>query len=217
MSPLKPFVDAAFRVQGGNIPADHASPVYAAISRAVPSLHQAPDLGIFPIGGNHVPSRQLHLTDVSRLRLRLPASLLGEVLKLAGAELNIGGSPMAVGTPSIHVHTAHEALVSRLVIIKGFMEADGFLEAVRRQLAEIECDGEPSLMPIETSQAFEGRVSRAEGSFVRRSLAIHGREIVGFAVRVAGLSADGSMRLQAHGVGGRRRFGCGLFVPLQAR
>ncbi len=42
---------------------------------------------------------------------------------------------------------------------------------------------------------------------------IHGREIVGFSVAVDELDPDGAVRLQEEGLGGRRRFGCGLFLP----
>ena len=39
------------------------------------------------------------------------------------------------------------------------------------------------------------------------------KEIVGFALRVEELTAEESIRLQEKGIGGRRRFGCGIFVP----
>jgi CRISPR-associated protein Cas6 len=39
------------------------------------------------------------------------------------------------------------------------------------------------------------------------------RRIVGFALRVTALNVDESLRLQAQGLGGRRRMGCGVFVP----
>jgi len=37
--------------------------------------------------------------------------------------------------------------------------------------------------------------------------------VVGYAVVVRGLDPEGSLRLQERGLGGRRRFGCGLMVP----
>jgi CRISPR-associated protein Cas6 len=42
---------------------------------------------------------------------------------------------------------------------------------------------------------------------------IHGKVVVGFAMRIADLGPEDSVRLQQGGIGGRRRFGCGLFVP----
>jgi len=48
---------------------------------------------------------------------------------------------------------------------------------------------------------------------VRRTVRIHDREVVGFALRVQDLTAEESLHLQEHGLGGRRLFGCGIFVP----
>jgi len=36
---------------------------------------------------------------------------------------------------------------------------------------------------------------------------------VGYAVRVSGLSDEDSLKLQERGLGGKRRMGCGVFVP----
>jgi CRISPR-associated endonuclease/helicase Cas3 len=48
-------------------------------------------------------------------------------------------------------------------------------------------------------------------------LRIRDREIVGFALHVDGLGATDSLRLQATGIGGRRRFGCGVFAPTKTQ
>jgi CRISPR-associated protein Cas6 len=48
--------------------------------------------------------------------------------------------------------------------------------------------------------------------FVRRTLNIKGVNVVGYAATVSGLSPTDSLRLQNEGMGGRRHFGCGLFV-----
>jgi CRISPR-associated protein Cas6 len=44
-------------------------------------------------------------------------------------------------------------------------------------------------------------------------LRIQGRRIVGYALRVVGLTDEDSVRLQEEGLGGRRRMGCGVLVP----
>ena len=48
---------------------------------------------------------------------------------------------------------------------------------------------------------------------MRRTLRVQDRVVVGYAVEVHGLSAPDSIRLQSLGIGGRRRFGCGIFIP----
>jgi CRISPR-associated protein Cas6 len=49
---------------------------------------------------------------------------------------------------------------------------------------------------------------------LRRTLQIRDKVIVGFAVEVGALTADEALILQEQGLGGRRRFGCGIFVPV---
>jgi CRISPR-associated protein Cas6 len=49
----------------------------------------------------------------------------------------------------------------------------------------------------------------------RRIVRIKNKTVVGYGVRVAGLNAAESLRLQEHGLGGRRKMGCGMFVPLR--
>ena len=47
----------------------------------------------------------------------------------------------------------------------------------------------------------------------RRRVTVAGRRIVGYSVRVSGLSAEESLALQEKGLGGKRRMGCGVFRP----
>ena len=48
-------------------------------------------------------------------------------------------------------------------------------------------------------------------------LRIKGKRVIGYALQVAGLTAEESVRLQELGLGGRTRMGCGFFVPYQPR
>jgi CRISPR-associated protein Cas6 len=85
-------------------------------------------------------------------------------------------------------------LVARLVVIKGFMEPDVLREAIDRQL---------TTMGV-TAGVQIGR---------RRVLQVSGQTVVGYAVRLAELDEDASIAVQQEGLGGRRRFGGGLFLP----
>nr|MBK7064764.1 hypothetical protein [Deltaproteobacteria bacterium] len=51
----------------------------------------------------------------------------------------------------------------------------------------------------------------------RRVLRIRGQYIVGYPVILRGLSAEHSLRVQALGIGGRQRFGCGVFSQVWSR
>lgn len=230
-------IDLSFRIAGTQIPADHGYPLYGAICLQIPALHApAGDEGasgahdgpaapasaplwravaVHPIPGTLAGSRRLALTPRSRLTLRLDSERIPAVLALAGRTLAVGGDQVRVGVPTIYPLRPAARLYSRLVVIKGFMDPEPFLDAVRRQLAVLGVRGEAGLPK-------RGRVRAAEGTagdgstrspFVRRTIRIRDREIVGYAVAVDGLDAGESIRLQEAGVGGRRRFGCGVFAP----
>lgn len=154
------------------------------------------------------------LTGGSRLTFRLPVDRVVEVLPLAGKTLRIGEHQITVGVPNSRALVPAARLYSRLVVIKGFMEPEPFLEATQRQLVELDVKGEPSL--VSTAQTVETNADQEGGTrspWLRRTLRIHDKEIVGFALRVEGLTAEESILVQERGIGGRRRFGCGVFVP----
>ncbi len=47
----------------------------------------------------------------------------------------------------------------------------------------------------------------------RKPLCIKGQSIVSFSVQVDDLSEEDSLKLQAGGIGGKRKMGCGVFCP----
>ena len=118
-----------------------------------------------------------------------------------------------MGVPETRALEPAPRLYSRLVIIKGFMITDGFLDAAQRQLDALAVKGRPEL--VSTNSAPEANASRVGGTtspMIRRTLRIRDKNVVGFALRVTGLTAEESIRLQEAGLGGRRRFGCGIFI-----
>jgi CRISPR-associated endonuclease/helicase Cas3 len=205
-------VDLVFRLRGSEVPADHGYLLYTAIALEVPAIHGDGAIGIHPLQGRLVGGRRLALGRASRLVVRLSAERIPELLPLAGRRLDVGGDGLMLGVPEVRALRPAAALRSRLVVIKGFMEPAGFLEAAQRQLAALGVEGRMTLLRRRLGGPLEGgRGSR--DSVVRRTLRVHDKEVVGFAVRVGGLGAEDSLRLQAVGLGGRRRFGCGVFVP----
>lgn len=192
-----PYVDLAFRLTGSKVPVDHGYALYSAISRIVPEIHEAKNIGVHPIRGTYSGNGKLSLWGSSRLILRMESEQIGQVLKLAGVELEIDSQTLRVGgVPEVRTLRPGAALYSRLVTIKGFMEPADFLEAAKRQLKKIGVQSEL-------------RVGE------RRTLRIKDKRVVGFEVAALGLDAEDSLRLQENGLGGRRHMGCGVFVPLR--
>ncbi len=208
-----PMVDVSFRLAGDKIPADHGYALLGAVSRVLSSVHGDSRVGIHPIRGRLIGGRMLALTERSRLTFRLDAERIAEFLPIAGKGLDLDGHTIRVGVPETRALVPAARLYSRLVVIKGFMEPDPFLEAVRRQLTSMDVTGEPHLIEQpEVADANRGRAGGSHSAHLRRTVRIRDKEIVGFAVGVEALTAAESIRVQERGVGGRRRFGCGVFV-----
>lgn len=195
-------IDVRFLIfpRGTPIPADHGFPIYSAISRILPEWHEMEDFGIFPIAGIQIGNRMMALTETSRLSIRIDAERIGEILSLAGKSIGLGSTFLQIGVPTVHSLVPAGSLRCRLATIKGFMEPDEFIGAVRRQLDALGIS--PSVL-IETGKT--------------RDLMIHDKRVVGFELFLYGLNEEESIRVQENGIGGRRKMGCGLFLPTQRK
>jgi CRISPR-associated protein Cas6 len=212
------IVDVGFRVSGSTIPTDHGFPLYSAVTDLMPALHgDSIPYALHPIRGRQLPGRELALMPHSEVAFRLDHELIPSVLSLAGKTLRVGRSTLTLGVPAVRSLHPSTALQSRLVVIKGFMEPETFLNAVRRQLADLGIQATPGLVLRRSERAAEGRTSAGKATPIKRTIRIHDKNVVGFAVGVEGLSAEESIKLQEVGLGGRRRFGCGVLVPWTTR
>ncbi|MGE3818122.1 MAG: type I-MYXAN CRISPR-associated protein Cas6/Cmx6 [Isosphaeraceae bacterium] len=196
------MIDLSFELREGRIPLDYGYPLYAALSRRVPRLHEAGRVGIHPVRGVRLEPRVLTLVPGSRLRLRLPPEEVVHYLGLAGSTVELDGFPMRIGIPRVEPLIPSVRLASRLVTIKGAEDIEAFRATARRFLEEAGIAAEPVLA-----------ADAEDGGPQRRVFRIKGRRLVGFSLRVVGLTAEESIRLQEEGLGGRRRMGCGVFVP----
>jgi len=206
-------VDVSFNVVGDVIPADHGYALLSAVSEIVPEVHGDNAVGIHPIPGTLTGNRTLALTDRSRLVIRIPSERLPQILPLAGKRLRIGEHGLGIGVPTTHALKPKARLYSRLVVIKGFLEPEPFLQAAGRQLEDLGIKGGAHLVAQpQVVQANKGKSTGSRSPFLRRTVRIRDKEVVGFALNVEGLTAEESILLQERGLGGRRRFGCGVFV-----
>jgi CRISPR-associated protein Cas6 len=205
------YIELHFPVLGETLPTDHGYALYAGLSRLVPALHAADSpVAVGPVLGETATAGVLQLGKRrGRLRLRLPVDQVPAFLPLAGQALEVAGHRVRLGVPQVRPLVPTPSLAARLVVIKGFTDAGPFLAACRRQLDALGVAGEVAI-PL---------VSRdgAGGQPCRRVLRVKDRRVVGFAVQVTGLTAEESLRVQERGLGGRRRMGCGFFLPLVPR
>jgi CRISPR-associated protein Cas6 len=203
MNDSQPTIIVHFPIQGTKLTADHGYPVYAAISQIKSELHSTKWLGIELISG--VPFDQGLIVLPNRganLRLRIPADKFGEVMLLAGKQLDIDGYKLRLGIPTARPLLPSPTLYARIVTFKNSMEVPKFLETANRDLLE---KGITATLEI----------PKEDRSRHRRIITIKGKKIVGFSLIAHGLSDEDSLKLQSEGLGGRRSMGCGLFNPIR--
>jgi len=208
-------IDVIFPANGSLVSRDHGYALYAAVSHIVPAVHQAKNVGIFPIRGTPAGNGTLLLSGRSNIRFRLPVEQLPELLPLAGKAIEIDHHHVRLGVPHVAGLVPAPMLASSLVLIKladkgksadgGIVTPDAFLAAAQRKLIAMNIHAEPGLQKIRTGL----RIDQAR----RRVIRVKEQTHVGFAMIVQGLTAEESLRLQEEGLGGRRLMGCGLFLP----
>ena len=202
-------VDLIFPAAGDDLPTDHAYRLYGALSQLVPAFHEAGGPRFLPLSGEPAPPARLRLTPRSRLRVRVDADRIREVLPLAGKRLDIAGAGVRLGVPEVHPLEPAPALAARVATVKlaagGLPEPDACMASWRKSLAKLGIAGE---VGIPTH-----RDGDRVGQPVRRVVRVKGMKIIGYAVVVSGLSAEDSLRLQERGLGGRTRLGCGFLLP----
>lgn len=224
-----PLIELHFPVLGTEIPSDHGYALYGAVSRLVPKLHaHEMPLRIGPIRGSYVGNGKLRLEPrQARLRVRFRPDDLPMLLPLAGKSLDLDGHIVRLGVPNVSALVPAPNLIARMVVIKAsspktdpsdkgsrdrqktkrYQEPAEFLQAVRRELDRNDIHADADLPIYETGPH--------AGQPRRHVLRIHGKTIVGFTVMVQGMTAEESLELQEHGLGGRAKMGCGFFVPMR--
>ncbi len=200
-----PVIDLSFVLVGTTFPLDHGYCLFSAICRVVDALHGDRRIGVHPIRGRQTAPGVLTLDNRSRLKLRLPSEEIAPYIALAGQALELEDHRLQVGIPRVETLTPAANLASRLVTFRHALAPPDLEEDVRRELARLEISGTPHFVPS-ARPAFAGQP-------LRRVLKVREMRVVGYALRVTGLTADESIRLQEEGLGGRRRMGCGVFAP----
>lgn len=199
----KSYLDLNFLALGEEIQLNHGYSLFSAISHLQPLAHGLQEIGIELVG----TSCQKGFLDLkngnSFLRIRLPVEKIPLFYSLAGKTLTVKGRKIRLGIPQIQPLVPAEKLYSRLVLIKGYQSPEPFLTAAQIQLEQL---------GIEANLSLE---ARQEGDYVRRTLQVKEYSLVGFGVKVKDLKEQDSILLQARGLGGKRRMGCGLFTSRQ--
>jgi CRISPR-associated protein Cas6 len=182
------------------LPADHGYGLYSALTHWNESIHDLEGLSIQTITG--IPDKQgkIYLTERSQFRMRLPHEQIPLVYGLAGKALTIGKHTIRLGIPQIYLLQPSANLKARIVVIKGYQEPESFSEAVQRQLTDLGINGLVKIPIIQTESS-------------RKTIKIKRFTVVGFGLEIGDLNDEDSLLLQKIGLGGKRRMGCGVFIP----
>jgi CRISPR-associated endonuclease/helicase Cas3 len=189
------YLELRFPVIGTALPSDHGYTMFSAIAKIIPEVHDADWIAVETIPGFARGDGATQLNARARLRMRLPQERLPLMLMLAGKRLVIATYNLRIGIPRVNLLRPSESLYARCVTIKHAMEPESFLMAVGQKLEELGVRGEPEVG-------------------ARRILRVADHKIVGFGLTIRRLDEQGSLLLQERGIGGRRHFGCGYFIPI---
>jgi CRISPR-associated protein Cas6 len=189
-------IDLHLQMIGRTLSVDHGYALFSAVSKKLPRFHEAGDVGMGLIRGKYIGQGQLSILPSSNLAFRLPVSQVAGYINLAGKSLDVDGHALRVGVPSSHSLVPSPALYAHLVTCRNGQDHDRFNQEMARQLAAMDCRGKLTI----------GK---------RRTFKVHGRQVVGYSVLVTELTAEESIALQETGLGGRRKMGCGFFLPWQ--
>lgn len=186
------MVDVAFSLRGGTIPADHGWRLFQLLAARLDWLAAEPDAGVHPIRGARAVAGEIHLGARARLMLRLPQARAEQAFELTGTQLDLGDR-VEVGDAHLRPLFPHGTLYSPFVTT-GTGDEGGFQREVGLRLrdAGIDC------------KVVCGRTRRAQ---------TQDAELVGFSLMLHELSPEQSLDVQANGLGGARKLGCGIFIP----
>lgn len=201
------IVDAVFAISCRTLPVDHAYALSQAVQAALPWFAAEPRAGLHiiraaesgsgwmrPVG----PDMLLHLSQRTRLVLRLPQHRLEAAAALLGRTLDVAGHALRVDRLSARPLSRITTLISHCVLLAGCDGESEFRLAATEQLDAL------GIQPAEMLCGLMTPIATPGSTFQTRSLML------------AGLTRSQSVLLQQQGLGAERKLGCGLFIPHKA-
>lgn len=194
MNNIPEMTDLVFGLRGEFVPENYAFALWRELARRLPWLEADEFAGILPLrvaasGGNML------LPQRAKLVLRLAADCVQQGRSLSGQELDVGGSVLRVGDAVERPLKPHPTLHAQMV--ESSCDEEVFTAGVTEQLHEMAID----------CKLICGK---------RLTVAGARQMISGYSLVLHDLKPDASLRIQNAGLGGNRRFGCGIFVPHKA-
>jgi CRISPR-associated protein Cas6 len=188
------MIDVSFGLKGSYLPPGYQFALWQELVRCLPWLEAEESAGMLPMRGA-MSNGIVLLPQRAKLILRLPAALAGKAAALSGQQLKLESGLLLVGAAGQRRLQPCTTLHAHLV--EGAEEENRFLDWVAGQLNE---------MGIACKWICGKRTSIGDAS----------RKISGYSLVLHDLKPEASLQLQYTGLGGNRRFGCGIFVQYKA-
>lgn len=185
-------------ISGKEIDTDHSESLYGAISAIAPAIHQQDQIAISRIFGERALGKRLRLSRKSYFFVQCDASQIPMVLPLAGKAVQLRNDHIRFGVPQLMMIRPAGTLFCRLFVMRNAIDEEKAVSNLRSKLLDLlgEESAHLDITPLR-----------------RRIVRIHGKKITGFGIRIAGLTDEQSVIVQSQPLSGRRKYGCGLFVP----
>lgn len=198
-------VDMSFKLDCRSLPVDHAYALSSAILQALPWFADEERAGVHLIhvaeSGNgwmrpEDPENEvLCLSRRTRMTLRIPNHRIEDTLKLSGQTLDIEGHRLGVKEGSYRTLSILPTMFARYVLTEAELDEHEFLTQMLAVLKDMN-------IPVTKMMAGkQHRMRMPDGPVYTRSLMI------------AEMAHENAVKLQMQGIGGGRKFGCGLFIP----
>lgn len=185
------MLDLVFDVEGRTLQRDHRRALAAALQRALPWLEATPGAAVHGLKLPPGDERVAHLSQRTRLVLRLPRERVAAAEALDGATLELDALPLRLHRPRRRELLGAPAQYAHLVAFAADDEL-AFVRDVDEQLRSLGV--------------------RARVICGRRQVVEHGT-LAGYSLMLDGLQPADALRVQEAGLGAHHQLGCGVFVP----
>ncbi|MFT5505868.1 MAG: CRISPR-associated protein Cas6 [Gammaproteobacteria bacterium] len=196
--------DLVFKIESQAIPIDHAHCLHEGIISHLPWMIDEPAAGIHQIhvaessngwirptgaGSLLMPSRR------TRLIIRLPLNRLKDAENLCEKIIELDGYSLKINACESRPLSKMTTLFARYVDTAGFEDDSIFIDTILAQLMSQQIRVKKMLSGLETQHLIYNKIVRT-------------RKLM-----VSGLSIADSIKLQQIGLGDKKLFGIGLFLP----
>ena len=196
------MAELSFSVDCKELPYDHAYELSSAILNLVPEIENDKRNAIQtlhgPMSGNgwvRPDSENIPLSKRAKLIMRINKNQLNDIKGIEGKEIMLFGNALKIGPSKVKNFLVVKDLFCRFVMSDDKTSEDDFLNKIQNELKGLN---------INIRKALCGKsmvISFGKKTLYTRSLMI------------ADLSKEESLKLQEEGVGDKKLYGCGIFLP----